>query len=72
MHVPLRPNRVDAPGLLPAHRETVGADVEMPVRQRMQDSAGRRADGHVLLPKAFMCRWFVNVPWLLRIDVLHM
>jgi len=21
---------------------------------------------------ACMCRWFVNVPWLLRIDVLHM
>jgi hypothetical protein len=19
-----------------------------------------------------MCRWFVNVPWLLRIDVVHM
>ena len=25
-----------------------------------------------LLPYAFMCRWFVDVPWLLGIDVVRM
>jgi hypothetical protein len=42
------------------------------VRQRKQVSAGRREHRQARLLHAFMCRWFVNVPWLLGIDVVHM
>ena len=28
--------------------------------------------GRTLLLDAFMCSWFVNVPWLLGIDVVRM
>ena len=54
-----------------------GTDPEHGTHTRAGES---RTIGFVLSPQALgarlvcrlMCRWFVNVPWLLRIDVLHM
>jgi hypothetical protein len=41
----------------------------------LEEEQGPPAPGAIertLLDHAFMCRWFVNVPWLLGIDVVRM
>jgi len=44
----------------------------MPVEYQEQGAVGRRARRYLLVLHAFMCRWLVNVLWLLGIDVVRM
>jgi hypothetical protein len=64
----------DAECRLSASRLGTVIAIEAIVRQDDRRSLNGAIGGGrpLLLREAFMWRWVVNVPWLLRIDVLHM
>jgi hypothetical protein len=67
-----RPAAELEPAALPVIEQSSHAGVVAPIGVEGQSRLPASTTPLGRLLYAFMCRWFVNVPWLPRIDVLHM